>query len=253
MDSVFPGITVLTLICNLLEVPVYKLRVRGGLCSNGMWKKPVGMVGGRRVLCQSLMFASISALMLFPSGALWFVPALRHLNGGTGIPAAWLCWPCVQYARIDTASGGSCSGQFESTTCRAPEWAGEAAAPEVDVAHVRRHLASMKRFNKMRAALAAGAVDNASSAQQALEHAPDPALVRMMSVFSHMCHAAMYRQGRRRRTRRRGASLPTTPGCSARGGVRAGRACRCSCVAAGLSLVARIAMAPGRPRLNAKP
>lgn len=233
MDSVFPGITVLTLICNLLEVPVYKLRVRGGLCSNGMWKKPVGMVGGRRVLCQSLIFASISALLLFPSGALWFVPALRHLNGGTGIPAAWLCWPCVQYARIDMPSGGSCSGQFESTTCRAPQWASEAAAPEVHVADVRRHLASMKRFNKMRAALAAG--PSASPAQQALKHAPGHAFMRMVCVYSYMYDNVMCRQGRRSRTRRRGASLPTTPGSSARGGVRAVRACRCSCVAAGLS------------------
>jgi hypothetical protein len=100
--SVFPMITGLTLIANLLEFPLDKWRLVN-LCS-----KPKGyMAGGRIRIAQFMFFAALAALVTFPLGPVWY-----------GAPLGpYICWPCNSYTAMEAPSGNVCAPQFESPVC----------------------------------------------------------------------------------------------------------------------------------------
>eukprot|EP00802_Teleaulax_amphioxeia_P006001 Tamp_06005.p1 GENE.Tamp_06005~~Tamp_06005.p1 ORF type:complete len:734 (-),score=146.39 Tamp_06005:608-2809(-) len=82
--SVFPMITGITLLCNIVEILVDRYRLIK-VCA-----KPKGMVpGGRRHLFVQLLVAAVCGLVAFPCGGIWFA-------GG------YLCWPCPQYSAAST-------------------------------------------------------------------------------------------------------------------------------------------------------
>jgi hypothetical protein len=101
--SVFPMITLLTVLANIIEYPLDKWRLIT-LCS-----KPKGyMAGGRIRIAQFLFIAALAALITFPLGAVWFGPPL----------GPYICWPCTSYSGMETTSGKQCLPQFESPMCQ---------------------------------------------------------------------------------------------------------------------------------------
>ena len=142
--TVLPFMSIFTLVCNVLELPVNKFRL------TRLTKPPEGMVGGRRVLFYSLMAASLVSLVTFPSGALWFTPGLTSSGSGP-----WLCWPCVEYTRVDPPDGSACGRRFEPALCTPPpgtldasdhqtsEGGGDGTVAAVGVSDIRAHLSRL--------------------------------------------------------------------------------------------------------------
>ena len=142
---VFPFVTVLTLLCNVAELPVNKFRM------TRLSLPPQGLVGGRRQLCVGLMLASLLSFFVFPLGAFWFAPGVSESSAGPR-----LCWPCVEYSRVEGESSGNvCGSEFEPTVCEPPKWASEveeggvmAKGGQVSVYEIRQHLRVLLRAGR---------------------------------------------------------------------------------------------------------
>jgi len=132
--SVFPMISVITLLTNILELFVDRYRLIR-VCA-----KPKGMVpGGRRRLFVQLMFAALCGLVAFPCGAIWFA-------------SGFLCWPCPQYSgsttftassRVDSKVLEQCGNvkAFEAPDCKLTD------GTDVSVAEIRLHVDRMKGWD----------------------------------------------------------------------------------------------------------
>uniref|UniRef100_A0A7S0H799 WW domain-containing protein n=1 Tax=Hanusia phi TaxID=3032 RepID=A0A7S0H799_9CRYP len=100
--SVFPMITGITLLTNIVEWPIDRYRLIYHC------RRPRGMlVGGRSMLSKLLFFSALCSIIAFPSGIVWFGPPL----------GPYLCWPCPQYSNRAISPSVSCGSQFEQVQC----------------------------------------------------------------------------------------------------------------------------------------
>ncbi len=101
--GVFPLVNLFVLICNLIELPLDKLKFvkLSGKAIRGNFQNST-------LLLSLLLFITAAAgLLHFPTGAAWLLPPLGPL----------ICWPCDTFSQTQTA-GGSCLPNFEPAGCR---------------------------------------------------------------------------------------------------------------------------------------
>ncbi len=101
--GVFPLVNLFVLICNLIELPLDKLKFvkLSGKAIHGNFQNST------LLLSLLLFITAVAGLLHFPTGAAWLLPPL-----GPG-----MCWPCDTFSQTQTA-GGTCLPNFEPAGCR---------------------------------------------------------------------------------------------------------------------------------------
>jgi hypothetical protein len=142
--GVFPLVNLFVLLCNLIELPLDKLKFvkLSGKAIRGNFQRST------LLLSLLLFITAVAGLLHFPTGAAWLLPPL----------GPQMCWPCDTFSQTQTA-GGSCLLNFEPAGCR------DAAGAPLSQGDIRNRLSHL--WTPLPAPGAPGAAEAAISAASA--------------------------------------------------------------------------------------